>query len=197
MRYLMVILAAFCFLGASRCANMVRPDSSALAAEMNDATVMIEGCGNQPIVGYTYCRVTEGQSTEGNNLILLSPPTVCKSEPCVVFNIYMPQGQDDFSVSVPMGQTRTMLPWGKILNRPTFEKGDRGFWGIVMKWKWLDLEGKEYESIAEGEIRMRVLSRDYERLDNGDENSAFVWKWRDLSFNYRMTTAGRAAIWRR
>lgn len=178
----------------TNCSGMkVAQDSSLVyAADANDATVIIGGCGNQPVVGYTYCRLHEGQDTSQFSLQLMAPPVQCKTKPCVTFKIFMPEGTPAWGVSVPDGQTQVTISWKDLLQRPAFVKNDRGFWPVIMEWHWIDLNGLEHQSAAEGEIRLRVLAAQYVPLNEVKADQNIVWKWSNLKTMMGMTTAGRA-----
>jgi hypothetical protein len=191
--FLLITLCAVLLLGMSRCAAVQPDPSQVFAMEANDATVMISGCGSQPVVGYTYCRVEEGQAGD-LSLTLHAPPVKCRSRPCVSFRIFYPSGHPTEGVTVPDGQTAVTIPWKNLLQRDTFGVGDRGFWPVVMEWKWLDAQGNEHTSVAEGEIRLRVLSRGYEPLHEVTDHPAFAWRWTDSGHEFRLSTAGRASV---
>jgi hypothetical protein len=191
MRYL---LLAFLLLGASECAHLrIVPDTTPVGAqEANDATVIIEGCGNQPVSGYTYCRVTEGGPTTGI-LTLIAPPALCKEESCVFFKIFFTNGEPALGLSVPRGQMRVSIPWSDVVKRDTFLKDDRGFWPVLMETHWVDNNGLDRITFTEGEIRMRVLSKDYISLSSIQDDPNFQWTWSDDRARYKMTSAGR--VW--
>lgn len=190
--FLIAIMAVFT-LGASNCSGVkMRPDtSSALAAEANDKTVIIEGCGSQPVVGYTYCRVREGSPVD-QTINFIAPPIKCKNEPCVTFTIFFPNGQPSTDIAVPRGKTSVTVAWKDIVKRDTFEKGDRGFWPVLMTYKWIDMSGNEFTSQAEGEIRMRVLAANYVPLNETGNDPNLVWKWSSGKTRFGFSTAGRA-----
>ena len=194
MRTLIFVAALGVFtLGASRCSKYaVHIDTSPVfAQEANDATVIIEGCGSQPVVGYTYCRVREGDPTSGT-LRLAIPPTACQKASCAQVTVFFPDGTPSLGFAVPRGVTHLDLEWKQMVKRPTFEKLDRGFWPILLEWWWIDADGNEHRSVAEGEIRMRVIGTSYVPLHEVEESNEYAWRWQDENGRYRMTTAGRA-----
>lgn len=190
-------LLAFLALGASECSHAVKPDISAItAAEAGDKSVLIEGCGSQPVVGYTYCRMREGTPTNGS-ITLIAPPTDCGEESCVSFTLFMPDGSASLGYQLPKKITRQEVAWKDLVKTASFQKSQRGFWPVVMKWRWLSaIDGKPYESYAEGEIRLRVVAASYTPLHEIHEDPNFVWKWSEGKINYRMSTAGRASVWK-
>jgi len=191
------LTVAFIGLGASECAYKKVPDiSSVFAAEANDKTVIIEGCGSQPVVGYTYCRKREGAPTDGK-VTLIAPPVECGKESCVSFEVFFPDGSPTLGLSLPAKATRLDVSWKDLTKTEAFQKNQRGFWPVVMRWKWISaVDSKEYESFAEGEIRLRVTAANYLSLHESREDPNFVWKWSEGKTQFRMTTAGRAATWK-
>lgn len=200
-RIALVFLTAFMGLGASKCSNtLVRPDISPLsAAEANDKTVIIEGCGSQPVSGYAYCRMREGAETVGS-FTLIAPPTQCLDDKsCVSFQILFPDGSPSVGFQVPKGMVRQPVSWRELTKTAAFQKNQRGFWPVIMRWKWVsEADKREYESFAEGEIRLRVLAKDYLPLNEIHEDASFAWRWTeaDKTIQYRMTTQGRSSTWK-
>lgn len=194
-----VVALALLGLGAARCAHPVKvQDGSAMASESNDATVIIEGCGNQAVVGYTYCRVPAGSNTDTKFITIIAPPTDCDDkDSCISFKIYFPDGsQPAYGIQVPKGQTRITVLWSKILGRSTFETADRGFWPVIMTVKWTAPDRQPKQTLVEGELRLRVTTAGYEALNDVAENENYAWRWSDKQLVYRMSTAGRAYVGR-
>lgn len=182
-------------MGAANCVHgRVVADTSPISAlEANDSTVMISGCGNQPVVGYTYCRVHQGQSTDQIRLTLMAPPVKCKTKPCVTFKIFFPSGEPAQGYSVPDGASSIDLTWKDLLKESTFQKNYAGFWQVLMEWSWVDTQGNENKSAALGEIRLRVLDPAYTALQDVTDDKNFAWQWVSGNQGFAMTTAGRAA----
>lgn len=200
---LVPFLGIFC-LGASECSTpVVQPDSSAYAIESNDPTVIIWGCGSQPVTGFTYCRKREGQTTnEGISFVV--PPLECGEDVCAELKIFFPDGSPTLSYLIPKcvdqeGKpcgTRKTVSWKEIVKNDTFQRDQRGFWPIIMKFKWIGPDERQHETVIEGEIRLRVLGQSYVPLHEVREDINFVWKWKDYAgHEFRMTTAGRASTW--
>lgn len=194
MRLYVILLSALCLMGLSRCQDgRVKPDVSISAIEANDATVLIDGCGNQPAVGYTYCRVREGDPTTGTISVVV-PPSVCLSKTsCASLQVFFPTGGNlTLGVTVPAGQERVAIAWSDLVKRTNFLKDDRGFWPVLLTWKWLDPNGVEQTTTAEGEIRMRVLGAGYLSLSAVTDSPDFAWRWSDARGHYGVATSGRA-----
>jgi hypothetical protein len=190
MKILFLVLTLAC-MGMSSCTQAVRPDSAMAAVEAGDFTVIIEGCGNQPIVGYTYCKVTEGDAT-AVPITIHVPPVQCREAQCVFWKVYMPDGTPDLGDAVPKGQTTVQLSWTKLLHRDKFWAGDRGFWPVSLEVHWVDSDGHDRSSFAEGEIRLRVLKLGYTSLDGIKDDVNFVWRWATGGYEMAETTGMRA-----
>ena len=162
-------------------------------AQVGDTSVPIEGCGNQPIVGYTYCRITANAVMPGSITVSV-PPAQCREDNCVQWKLYRPDGQEHLGGLVPKGQTKVTIPWRQILGRESVTTGDRGFWPIKVWVRWVDEDGRDRESSAEGEVRLRVIQNNYQPLNNVSGDRNFVWIWNEGNTFYRMTTALRTYV---
>lgn len=190
------LFSSFLFIGASRCAVGVKPDSVTAALVSGDYTALIEGCGNQLVPGYTYCRFSEGEIAQGF-VTFVAPPVIClgkKEEPCVTFKVYFPTGEPTYGGEIPRGKTRANVEWETLLHKKTFEKGDRGFWPFTYRIRWVDPEGKEQLTMSQGEIRLRVYSKEYIPLQNVSEDENYVWKWVENGLPVHMTTGARTYV---
>lgn len=202
LRALVLLLFAPLFLGA-KCAT-VPVDRAMAAIEAGDYTALIEGCGNQLVPGYTYCRVFEGDDASGN-LVFVAPKTECLDpNGCASFKVYHPVNGLVYGGTIPKGQTRSEVPWRALLGRVTFELSDIGFWPFTYEIKWLDGEGKEQVAYSQGEIRVRVIHKKtcnelggcayYEPLQNSPSDPAFAWEWKEGKVEVKMTTGARAYV---
>lgn len=192
---LSVFLMGCLFIGlsAARCSTYaVKMDSSANAAEAGDATAIIEGCGSQPVVGYTYCRFEEGMNAETTFLTLHVPPAICDRESCVDVQIFFPDSSPTLGFTIPRGETKALIQMSELIKRKEFTKQDRGFWGILMTIHYIGPDGERL-TFAEGEIRVRVTSKNYVPLHEVKDNREYAWRWFDKEGHvFRMTTSGRA-----
>ena len=195
-KHMLFFITAFVVLTAAQCRVGLVPDPAMAAVEAGDKTALIEGCGNQLVSGYTYCRITEGDAT-GQSLTFVAPPTICERDACVFFKVFFPTGEPSYEDSVTRGETRKEIPWSMLLKRETFEKSDRGFWPFVYTIYWLDKEGNEQITISEGEIRLRVLDAGYQALHESKKNPNFVWKWKHDGVDVGMTTGARTHVGRK
>lgn len=186
----------FCLLfalTAAQCSRGIKPDLAMAAVEGGDYTVLIEGCGNQVISGFTYCRMTEGDASS-QVLTLIIPPAVCAQEACVFFKVFYPDSNISYGGSIPRGQTRVSIPWKDLIKKEKFEVGDRGIWGVRVEAHWVDTDGRERISVADGEIRMRVLRKEYQSLLNVKDDPNFVWDWTDNGRLIKATTGMRVYL---
>ena len=192
-KILVFLSMIFVFVGASSCTkDMLVPDNAMSAQEGEDYTVIIEGCGNQPVVGYTYCRFIEG-NLNNQSVSLIVPPAKCKESNCVFYKIFFPDGKTPaMGGSIPKDQTVVTIPWKELVKRGSITKGDSGFWGVLLEVHWVDVEGRDRVSFAKGEIRLRVLSRQYTPLNRTENDSNFVWDWANGEYRSKMTTGMRA-----
>lgn len=202
-----VFVVLFASLLAVRCTTTgaVQPDTAPSAISVGDFTAPIEGCGNQPIVGYTYCVKNAGESSD-EVLTFIAPPVKCSGDaPCVSFKLFFPDLSTPYGGVFPKGVTRVSVSWKTIFKRDTFEKGDRGFWPYIYTIKWIDSNGRDQETKIQGEIRLRVIAslicdsngqncKSYTRLNNSPLDPNFVWVWTEGDFIYKMTSGGRMYI---
>jgi len=180
--------------GASNCSSGVKKDTGMSALVAGDYTAPIEGCGNQLVPGYTYCRVTEGDASD-QLLYLVGPPSECEGDgPCVFYKVFFPTGEPTLGGAFPRGETRVGILWSDLIKRSTFEKGDRGFWPFVLTIHWIDTDGRARETKSQGEIRLRVMSKTYTPLHNVMDDSNFVWAWVENKTRIRMTTGARTWV---
>ncbi len=180
------------------CTPSVKLDSSLYAAfEANDKTGLIEGCGQQVISGFTYCRKKEGEIA-GDSLWFIGPPLKCNGEkPCITFKIFDDQGQLVGDGAIPQGQTRVEVTWKSLLKRGTFEIADRGVWGFVYRARWNDPDGSERFTITDGEIVLRVYKREYLPLHEAPNDENLVLDWIENGQRIRVTTKGRTWVQRK
>lgn len=172
----------------------VDPDAVTKSTILNgDATSMVEGCGQQPIVGFTYCRVTEGD-TAAQGLWFIGPPAECNRDQCVFIKVYNEQGQVAWGGAIPKGHTRVFVPWSTLVSRATFQVGDRGFWSFNTQVFWLDSNQKENSSTSQGDILLRIYSKGYIPLNAVKDDPNFAWEWSEGGHTYKVTAGLRAYI---
>jgi len=168
----------------------VEEDPSLSPILANDTTLVIEGCGNQPVIGYTYCRKSDGSSAL-DTLVLHIPPVKCQKNDCVYVKILMPDGSPAVGLSAKEGQSRLEVSWKTLLGRDVFKAGDRGFWIVLVEIHYIDRRGLLKKTLVEGEIRLRVYPNNYLPLNNIKDDPNFVWQWRQNNRLFKMTTNGR------
>lgn len=168
----------------------VKEDHSIAPIVAQDTTLVIEGCGHPPIVGYTYCRKYEGDNASGN-LIFHLPPVKCQKTDCIYVKILSPDGRPAVGLSLSEGKTRLEVSWKVLLGREVFETGDRGFWVVIAEIHYLTESGLVKKTLIEGEIRLRILKSKYISLENVEHDPNFVWLWHHNNRPFKMTSNGR------
>lgn len=159
-----------------------------------DATAIIEGCGNEPIVGFTYCRKEAGSST--NEVItFIGPPAICDRDACVFIKIWDNLGNLVWGSQFEKGKTRLPIGWEKLLSgSKTFETNFRGLFSWELEVFWKDANNRENKSVATGDLILRIFNRGYIPLSAVDGDSSFAWLWRDGGFDFKVTTGLRAYV---
>jgi hypothetical protein len=178
---------------AIACTPNIKIDSVMAAHEAGDVTVIIEGCGHQPIVGYTYCRKQEGSAVE-NVFWLYAPPVTCETHPCVFWKIFLPTGELALGGNFEQNQTKIQVSWADLLKTDKFDLGHRGFYPVVMTVKWIDNDKRERQTVVDGEIRLRVFKRGYIPLNNASADPNFAIEWVQDGRPMKVTTGGRAYV---
>ena len=172
----------------------VIPDGSISAMEAGDYTGLIYGCmGSQPIAGFNYCREIEGSATT-RTLTFISPDPNCEGDRCVEIKVYNQQAALVWGYSFPKGERSKTITWSVLTKKETFDIGDRGFWAYVYSMVYIGEDGREHDTITQGEIRLRVIKSSYQNLDNVKFDRNFVWKFTFNDFPIKMTTGGRTWI---
>ena len=164
------------------------------AIEAHDVTGLIEGCGVPITTGFFVCRKTEGDLA-GDFLTFVAPPVHCEGkEPCVTFKIFFLDGSPALGSSIPKGKTRVEIPWSQILKRDHFELSDRGFWGFSYEIRYVLNDGIERTTYAQGDIYLRVLKKGYIPLHLTNEDSHFLWEWKEGNQTLKSTTGMRTFV---
>lgn len=195
MKSLIVLLVMFTLVACSSC-NTARPnpDKEPMSAiQGGDLTALIQGCGNQLVSGYTYCRKMEGDNTS-EVVQFVAPSTKCGSDSCAELKVFFPDGSPSYGYQFKKGETVHRVKWSDLTKKSTFDVDDRGFWPFTYKVKWLDADGRVRETVTEGEIRLRVLRSGYLPLHEVQDDSNFVWKFQHDNTQVKMTTGGRTFV---
>lgn len=179
---------------ASCAARVAVVDPGPLTLISNDPTGIVAGCGQQPTAGYVYCRMTEGGDAIAATLVFSLPPASCDLPTCSQVAVLSPTGAPVQRIDAAKGATYVTLKWSDIIGAPTFTKDARGFWPFVVHVHWIDPTGNPQETVTDGELRLRVVSKDYTALGGGWAPSEFAWQWISGRYEFGMTTAGRVQI---
>ena len=106
---LLLLFSMVFLVGANSCSKIVI-DEGMSAVEGGDYTALIQGCGSQLVVGYTYCRKREGDLTD-ESIILVAPKVKCKSEQCVSYKIFFPDGSPTIGGMFGKEETSKRILW--------------------------------------------------------------------------------------
>lgn len=164
-----------------------------------DPTAIVQGCGAQPIVGFTYCRIVEGDAAD-QNIDFIGPPAKCNNPDgttgtaCAFVKVYNQSGQLAWGGSIPKGQTRVSVPWTTLLGAPQFQQANRGFWSWLLEVHWTDPDHHDRVTVTQGEIRLAVYKSGYIPLDTVSSDPNYVWTWIDGNSTYHMTSNLRAYV---
>jgi hypothetical protein len=203
-RRLSLILALMVIaMGASHCTHAPAIDTAMGAQEAGDFTALIEGCGGQPIPGYTYCRVMEGDSANVA-LTFIFPPTQCKpwkrsdgsvENRCAFWKVFFPGTQlPALGDGVAPGVTAVTVQWSDIIKDSQFRQGYAAYWPILFEIHFTDKDGRDRVSFADGELRLRVLKKGYISLQSIKDDPAFAWVWSMGRHVFKMTTGARVYV---
>lgn len=193
-RVFLIAMVFLTFLGASNCGvKRLKPDTGVSAVVAGDSTALVEGCGNQPVAGFTYCRKQEGDAT-GEKLWFHAPPAECPGDdPCVSLKIYR-QGEEPLGFVFPQGTVKLGVEWKRLTGKNTFDRLDRGFWPYDYTIRWLGEDKREHVTFVDGEVRLVVFTADYVPLHEARDDPNFAWKWSEGDCLFAMTTGGRASV---
>ncbi len=192
------LLLLFLFISVTACAQgPIKEDKEMSAIEGGDFTGLIltegVGCANKIVPGFSYCRKTEGDASL-DMIYFVGPVTNCRRSACVEFKVFR-NGEVVTGGEIPKKEFRKGVKWSELLKRDTFQFGDAGFWSYTYRIYWLDGQGREVVSVAMGEIRLRVLKKDYTPLHNVSGDSNFHWKfWTRERTHIKMTTGMRTFV---
>lgn len=176
----------------SKTKNTLDPNTTSTSLD-GDSTGLIEACGNQPIVGFTYCRIAEGTDTQ-MPIVFMGPPSKCNQDTCVFIKVWNSQGQLVWGESIPKDKTRVSTDWKTLIGRDVFQVQDRGFFTWNMQVFYLNSDGHEASSTAQGDIVLRILRKEYLPLNWVENDSAYLWEWMDNGYSYKMTSGLRAFV---
>jgi hypothetical protein len=158
-----------------------------------DATVVIVGCDQTPAIGFAYCRMQEGQTSD-QSLGFIVPPSKCHQQECSYIKIWDHSGKLIWGGAPPKGQTRIEVSWKTLLSGLNFEVNHRGFWTVNLTVYWLDKDGNERQSVAQGDIVLRVYRKGYLPLNRVSDDPHFVWDFNEGSCRYQMTSSLRTYL---
>lgn len=195
MKALLILCILFTMVACSSCNTAhPKPDQEALSAiEGGDLTALVQGCGNQLVSGYTYCRKLEGQNTT-EAVVFVAPSTKCGQDSCAELKVFFPDGSPSYGYTFKKGETSHRIAWSELTKKSTFDVEDRGFWPFTYRILWVGKDGRQRETVTEGEIRLRVLRNGYVDLHDIASDQNFVWVLKHDGVVVKMTTGGRTYV---
>jgi hypothetical protein len=195
--YLTALLLALIGVADTACAagkKRVQLDSNTASSIVDgDATVVIVGCDRKPNVGFAFCRVGEGDNS-GHFIAFVAPAVKCDREECAFFKVWNSQGSLVWGGSIPKGGTSIRVDWKTLLGRDKFEAFDRGFWTVNETLYWIDPDGRERQSTAQGDILLRVHKKSYLPLNNVAEDANYVWEGVEGNYLFKFTSSLRSYV---
>lgn len=185
-------------LACCSCSQAIKKLDPQSAVEAGDLTTLLSGCGaNQIGIGYVVCRMPEGSSTN-DSIEVHAPPNVgCDDEKaCVYFRIYFPDGRPTYIGSIPKGESYASVSWSELLDKKTFDPGDRGFYGVSVTVNYKGPDSMPMKAYSDGYIFLHVVKKEYISLnDSGGEDENFVWSWKSkTNQTVKMTTGARVFV---
>lgn len=183
----------FIFILAVACGTVVEDNLNAFEAQDPTVALKVDGCGHQWIPGYAMCKVKAG-SVANRRLYIANIKANCDEDACVSYKIYHPNGDVAFGGTIPNNEPYASIPWVSLIKKDHFQKGDRGFWGVIIEVKWKDAEDRERTAIGEGEIRLRVYDEKYIPLEESENDPRFVFSQKIDGQTIKYTTGLRTYI---
>jgi hypothetical protein len=189
-RFLTVLFAVFCLLGASRCANLVL-DRSAYAAAAHDETVQLQGGGAASQKGYLFFQKKEGTPMT-DTVTLIVPKNTCKRDSCARYQFFRKDGSQGFGAGIPRGENTAVIPLATIVGHDGVSAiTDDGEYSAIVQLFYLGPDGNEYSTLMNGFVRLNVLSKGYDPVGCNDPSIAWRVKAAD-NCEAQFTTAGRS-----
>ena len=179
------------FIAFSACAPAIVSDPGPFPFEANDPTALLIGCGQRAAVGHLMCRFPAGVRPSGE-IVVVVPPVECGYDSCAQVTIWEPSAAKLVDRAIPAGQTYVVIPWASLVGSEKFREDQRGFYPVLVRWRWLDSSGELMGAAAEGEIRLRVHRGDYTPLSY--DPSAGTWQWKVGGVTFIATDKGRSAV---
>jgi hypothetical protein len=187
------IAALFFILASCSCSQAIKKLDQQSAVGGGDVTTLLSGCGaNQIGIGYIVCRMPEGSATNDSIEVHVPPNVTCDDDKaCVYFKIYLPGGRPTYEGSILKGNSYASVPWSEIVDKKTFDPGDRGFYGVSVTVNYRGPDGIHMKTYSNGYIFLHVVKKEYIALnDSGGEDEYFVWTWQTKTNQTVKVTTG-------
>lgn len=136
----------------------------------------------------------EGDASD-KHIAFLGPPAKCsRADACVFIKVWNNEGNLVWGGQINKGDIRVELDWKKLLGRDAFVLADRGFWTFNTQVFWVDQDGRDRDSTAQGDIVLRVYKKGYLSLASVQKDPNYAWIWSEGNRCYKMTTGLRATV---
>lgn len=151
-------------------------DYSQPAAESRDYTIVFEGCGQGPTVGYLFCRVTEG-SLATQKITIYFPSVDCRRESCIDWQFIQPSSDFGAFGALPARSNRVELTLKEIIQTAeTVDESHDDEYLLASRIWYLNGQDEEFSVKAYGIVRLRVLKKLYTQLACNDPELAWIEK---------------------
>lgn len=178
--------------GVSQCSS-IPTDTSAIAVEGNDQTIILQAPGGQSQKGYLFLQQNEG-TLPSDVISLIVPKVTCKRDSCVRFKFFRKDGSAGFTAGIPKGDTRFNIKLSDIVGHSDgVSAQDEGEYSAVVQIYFLKDDGFEYSMLQNGFVRLNVLSKGYAPVGCNDPSVAWISRVKDQC-EAQFTTAGRSAV---
>jgi hypothetical protein len=159
-------------MGVSSC-SQIPIDKSVSAAQGNDPSVGLFGCGDDKVRNYVFCRLREN-GNQSDEVTFVVPGVTCKRDNCVQIQIIKPDGSFGLTQGLAKGQTQIALPISDITqSNSSVTKAIDGEYRVLVRVYFTGPDGTEYQNVMIGFIRINVLSAAYIPMGCNDPMVAF------------------------
>lgn len=187
-----LILIVLFSLFASSCKEPRIFDLSVSAAEGNDVTVVLSGCGEGFHDGYLFCRVVEGLPAD--QIITINIPKVdCERDNCALLQFFTPEGQLGFAGGFKRGENEQKVPLSKIIDSEKISKEHDNEYRFRLDIRFKDADGYEHVIETKGLVRVWIKKEGYTSLACDDPETGWKGEMKK-GCSAEWSTAGRTAL---
>lgn len=173
-------------------------DAAPAASEVQDLTVIFQGCGRRPTDGYLFCKLQEGASIDQNKIRIYSPLLTCNRKSCVEFKFLKRDGTEGYAGSIVRDSAYVDVNLSDIVGRPgTILKEQAGEYQIMIRLWWIDPTNQvEKTSRADGLVRIWIADSKAQFLACEDPQVGWqlpisTYCRADISTGYRVAMCGQ------